>query len=557
MNPTAPARPFRGLLTDVRSVAGRQLGACAALTLAGALAEGAGLLMLLPMLSLLSNRHGRVAERLGAILPPRLLLPAILVLFLLVMATRAAILLARDRSVARLENAYDVSLRLRVAVTLADRGWPAAALLGQAGMQNLLASAIPRSVTAIHYAIQLATAAFLLAVQLLLAAWLSWPLALAAIAILALGIPWLIALTRLGEASGEQMASGQHESTRAAYEFHAALKVALAQGSVADFIDAYHAQLVSLAGHYFGFASAMARSRATHSVGAAVAGVLIVGTGYALAIELPRLIALLILFSRMSGPAQGLQQSLGSLASYLPSFTQIKVALGELSPLHALAPPAAPLEWQSIAAAGLSLDRGEGGGLAPVDFALARGEWLALSGPSGAGKTTLIDIVAGLHRPTAGTLSIDGTSLDEGCTKAWHASLSYVCQQETPFEPTIRAALGDWPDERCWDALALAGLAEIIRATPAGLDTLLSERGARLSGGERQRLLIARALLRDPALLILDEATAALDVASERALVERLRAARPGMAVLLVAHRAESLGLCDRTLAINGGGMAA
>ena len=550
MTGTAQPRPFRALFADVRSVAGRPLAISAALTLVGALAEGAGLLMLLPMLSLLSNREGRLTQQLGAIAPPRLLLPAILALFLLVMVARAAIMLARDRRTARLTNDYDVSLRLRVAVTLADRGWPVAARIGQAGMQNLLANAIPRSVTAVHFAIQMATTAFLLAVQLLLAAWLSWPLALAALAILALGIPWLIALTRLGEASGEAMASGQHDSTRAAYEFHAALKVALAQGSVAGFIEAYRAKLVSLAGHYIGYATAMARSRATHSIGAAAAGALIVGAGYALSIELPRLIALLILFSRMSGPAQGLQQALGSFASYLPSFGQIHAALGPLSPLHALPPPAARLEWQSIAAVGVALERDGGGGLAPVDVTLRRGEWLALSGPSGAGKTTLIDLVAGLHRPTAGRFCVDGAPLDATRNKAWHASLSYVGQQEAPFEPTIRAALGGEGDTACWDALALAGLDEVVRAAPAGLDTLLSERGARLSGGERQRLLIARALLRDPALLILDEATAALDVASERALVERLRAARPTMAVLLVAHRAESLGLCDRTLTI-------
>jgi ATP-binding cassette subfamily C protein len=338
---TARAHPFRALLTDVRSVAGRQLRASAALTLFGAFAEGAGLLILLPMLSLLSNGHGRVADRLGAILPPRLLLPAILMLFLVVMTARAAILLARDRSVARLENDYDVSLRLRVAVTLADHGWPAAARIGQSGMQSILANDIPRSVTAVHYAIQAATAAFLLTVQLALAAWLSWPLAVAALVILAFGIPWLIALTRLGERSGEQMAAGQQDSTRAAYEFHAALKVALAQGSVAGFIDAYRSRLLSLAGHYNGFAFAMARSRTTHSIGAAIAGALIVGAGYSLSIDLPRLIALLVLFSRMSGPAQGLQQALGLLSSFLPSFAHIGVALGELSPLHALPPPAA------------------------------------------------------------------------------------------------------------------------------------------------------------------------------------------------------------------------
>ena len=138
MTGTAQPRPFRARFADVRSVAGRPLAISAALTLVGALAEGAGLLMLLPMLSLLSNREGRLTQQLGAIAPPRLLLPAILALFLLVMVARAAIMLARDRRTARLTNDYDVSLRLRVAVTLADRGWPVAARLGQAGMQNLL-----------------------------------------------------------------------------------------------------------------------------------------------------------------------------------------------------------------------------------------------------------------------------------------------------------------------------------------------------------------------------------------------------------------------------------
>lgn len=159
-------------------------------------------------------------------------------------------------------------------------------------------------------------------------------------------------------------------------------------------------------------------------------------------------------------------------------------------------------------------------------------------------------MVAGLLEPDSGQLLVDGSRLDSQRARGWRRSLAYVGQQESPFDATVREVLGGAADEQCWAVLGLVGLEELVRRTPEGLAMALADRGARLSGGERQRLLIARALLREPRLLLLDEATAAIDVNGERRLIETLRSARPAMATLLVAHRAESSSLCDRTLLI-------
>jgi ATP-binding cassette subfamily C protein len=104
-----------------------------------------------------------------------------------------------------------------------------------------------------------------------------------------------------------------------------------------------------------------------------------------------------------------------------------------------------------------------------------------------------------------------------------------------------------------WDALALAGAADLVRGMEHGLDTVMGERGTLVSGGERQRIALARAVLRKPRLLVLDEATSAIDVTGEHAIIGRLRALSPRPTIVLIAHRAESLALCDRRVRIEAG----
>jgi len=139
----------------------------------------------------------------------------------------------------------------------------------------------------------------------------------------------------------------------------------------------------------------------------------------------------------------------------------------------------------------------------------------------------------------------------------WRAGLVYVGQEASVFDNRVRANLlaegAEASDDLLWQALAIVGLAERVRTMPAGLDEQVGDRGSQLSGGERQRLVLARALLRRPSLLILDEATAALDADSEATLIDRLKAQVPRAAAIVVAHRESTLRHCDSVITIQHG----
>ena len=189
------------------------------------------------------------------------------------------------------------------------------------------------------------------------------------------------------------------------------------------------------------------------------------------------------------------------------------------------------------------------------------GEVLALVGPSGCGKSTLLSVLLGLLEPEAGSVRIGDVELAELDLQAWRAQLSWVPQRPHLFACSIaqnvRLGRGEASDGEVWAALSAAGLAETVRELPAGLQTVLGERGAGLSAGERQRLALARAFLRDTPLLLLDEPTANLDGQTERHVVEAVRRLSRGRTVVLVAHRPALIDLADRVLALEPVGVAA
>lgn len=196
--------------------------------------------------------------------------------------------------------------------------------------------------------------------------------------------------------------------------------------------------------------------------------------------------------------------------------------------------------------------------LREVSLAVRRGESLGVVGPTGAGKSTLIDLIVGLLPPSAGRVRVDGVDL-AGRERAWRRHVGYVPQAIVLLDDTLRrnVALGiadrDIDEARVAAALRVAQLETTLAAFPDGLDTMLGERGVRLSGGERQRVGIARALYHDPDVLVLDEATAALDTATEAAVADALRALRGDKTVLLIAHRLSTVRACDRIAVIADG----
>ena len=185
------------------------------------------------------------------------------------------------------------------------------------------------------------------------------------------------------------------------------------------------------------------------------------------------------------------------------------------------------------------------------------GETVAVVGPSGAGKTTLFQLVQRFYDPDAGRVTLDGIDLRDADPAAVRARIAMVPQETIIFGASARDNLryGDWTatDDQLWAAAEAANAAEFLHKLPEGLDTFLGEGGARLSGGQRQRVTIARALLRDAPILLLDEATSALDAESERLVQEALERLMANRTTLVIAHRLATVRAAERIIVMSDG----
>jgi ABC-type multidrug transport system fused ATPase/permease subunit len=200
--------------------------------------------------------------------------------------------------------------------------------------------------------------------------------------------------------------------------------------------------------------------------------------------------------------------------------------------------------------------------LRDVTFEVPPGRTVALVGPTGSGKSTIAALAARLVDPTEGRVEVDGTGLPELSHAAVAGTVALVPQIPFVFDDTVRGNVGlDRPgvdDERVWRALRLAQADGFVRALPAGLDTEVGERGTSLSGGQRQRLTLARALAGDPRLLVLDDATSAVDPRVEAAILSALRSgASTGASILVVAYRRATIALADEVVYLEHGRVVA
>ena len=229
----------------------------------------------------------------------------------------------------------------------------------------------------------------------------------------------------------------------------------------------------------------------------------------------------------------------------------------ELDDVHFSYPSAGKVSLASLEDVAALDERDGGEVLHGVSFRVEPGQTVALVGSSGAGKSTIASLVPRLYDVDSGAVRLSGVDVREVSFDSLRRTVGMVTQDGHLFHETIRANLlyarPDADEVELWDALRRARLADLVASLADGLDTVVGERGYRLSGGERQRLTIARLLLAHPRVVILDEATAHLDSASEAAVQEALGEALAGRTALVIAHRLSTIRAADQILVIEGG----
>jgi ATP-binding cassette subfamily C protein len=192
-----------------------------------------------------------------------------------------------------------------------------------------------------------------------------------------------------------------------------------------------------------------------------------------------------------------------------------------------------------------------------LNLTIPAGRTTAIAGPSGAGKSTVADLVMGLIKPERGEITVDGVRVTEDSLSSWRYNIGYIAQETFLFNESIgfnlKQACPDASQEDIMGVLKLSAAYEFVMKLPEGLDTVIGDRGVRLSGGERQRLALARALLRKPSLLIMDEATSNLDLENEKKIIRAIDGLHGEMTILVIAHRISTIKNADNIYLIDGG----
>jgi len=566
----------------------------AATALAGSLAEGAGLVLLLPLLSAAgmnfsgssaASRLGAESQRLlaGAGVPHWLWLPVVLGIFLAMGALRS--MLRRSQSILVYTTTTKVQLTLsqQVYEAVVKAQW--AFLVRQRAGQwtHVLTLELRNVADAVTLSLSLINLGCLTVLYLAIAIRLSAAMTLL---VLAMGVVLMLLQRhslRLVRESGADLSQSMGEVYSATEEHLLNLKS----------VKTYNAEDrdVRLFGDLCGEVARHAVSNTRHQASAAfwfeVGSLIALGLAIYLAlgvlhVQAATLLLLLAIFTRLMPQLASVQSQTHQLAGILPSFDHVR-AIEEDCAAHREA---------KVLEAGLSgsqprlrLERefrlegiwfayqnsaGQPGSefvLRGIDLPIEAGKLTVLVGPSGAGKSTVADLTNGLLQPTRGRLLLDEQALDPAGIQQWRHQVGYVGQETVLFHQSVRENLlwaqPDATEDELRETLMLAS-AGFVYELPGGLETVVGDRGILLSSGQRQRISLARALLRKPTLLILDEATNALDGENEARILDSIReairnstgSARGVLTVLMIAHRASAIRRADRIFELEDGRIA-
>lgn len=549
------------------------------LVLAGAFLEGIGLLMLVPLFSIIvgPTSGGAIVDGLtGALLS---YIPAqqaigrlmfVLAIFALIMALRAFVLFHRDVLLTRLQVGFVQERRSRVIRLLASSRWDFVARIRHGRVAHVLGSDAQSLRTAAHNLIQCAVAAAILGAQALFAVLVSPMLALVILVMLAGGGLALRPFLRRSQQTGADLTEANLEMVNSTGQFLGGLKLALSQNLQTSYIKEFDATQARALDKEVSFARQRAITQIALTIFTALlAGLVLLIDAAFLGTSPAALIVLLVILVRTSGPATQIQQGAQHIFHALPAYAQIRRLEDELQAAQRQEPANGAAAWP-LASAAIEFRRVSfwhnerarepgslSGGVFELDLRVEEGSVIGLTGPSGAGKTTFADLLVGLYPPKLGSILIGGEPLADGRLNAWRDSIAYVSQDPFLFHDSVRNNLlwarPDADEDKLWERLACVEADRLVRDLDGGLDATVGERGGLLSGGERQRIALARALLRDPRLLLLDEATNAIDADGEARIFRALLGLPRRPTIVMIAHREASFVNVERVIRLSEG----
>ena len=571
------------------------------LLLTAGVTEAFGLLMIVPLLyvagftapsgqqSPFAEVTARVADAAGI----ELTLPAVLTVFLVLSAVRLAVGWQREVLLTGMRLGFIDRLRENLYVAIAGAKWEF--LLGrrQSDVQHVLTRDVNRIGQGAFLILQLTVTAMLTLVQIGFAALISFSVTAATLAAGAVLLAFTRPLVRRSRTLGEALTDANRALYGTATDFLGGMKLVKSYNVEEPHVRHFSETVAAMRKRELAFTRIDSAVRAGLQMGAAA--ILATLAWFALstaALPLPELLLMALIITRVLPALFRLQQGAQRLAYALPAYANVQAMRRALE--EAAETPADSgkprMELRSAltvrgvsfvykagagsdAGTGPGIDIGAGAGtgdrsgmragpaLESVTLDVPAGKMTAITGPSGAGKSTLADLLLGLLEPAGGEVCVDGAPLTGPNPRRWRHSVSFVPQDPYLFHDTIRANLRwarpEATEAEMWRALRLAAADRFVAALPEGLDTVTGDRGGRLSGGERQRIALARALMRRPALLVVDEATSQLDAESERQILATLRSLRGRTTVVAISHHPAMLEAADGIVVLKSGRVAA
>ena len=565
---------FKAVLAYTKSLAEVtrwRLGYTFALLMFSSLTEGVGLALLLPTLQLAGvdmgsgSAAGRYAalvrEGFGAVgLRPTVAL--MLALFVAIICVRAILTRAQGVAIAVLYETFAQHLRQRLFEAVSGANWLFICKSRSSDFVHALTNEVDRASGAAYQGLN-AVSGGAVATLYVAASLILFPAA----TLLMLGLCAVLALllrakTRSVYSIGGDFSDVMNSIYSAAIEHFQSIKTAKMYGAQRRTCDIFSGLTRDMTVTSVRLTSEQLSADAWFEIGSAVmmGAMLLVAIKW-IAISPAEVLILLVLFARVMPRVRSVQTTYRGFVSQLPAFATITRIQEEC---RAAAEPKAdsgqPLEFRSsVRFENVSFTYPSG--LTPVlrgiDLTIPVGRTVAIVGPSGAGKSTIADLIMGLMPPGSGRITVDGTPLNPARALSWREGIGYVAQDTFLFHDTVRANLlwarPDATESELRGALERAAADEFVARLPHDLDTIVGDRGATLSQGERQRLALARALLREPRLLVLDESTNSLDSENETRILSAIEQMHGGITTVLIAHRLSTIRWADLIYVIEDG----